>query len=209
MQQESCANRSGGHHAGVLLPAELRRVPVPILVPAAAGQNLLEQPLLPLWAAGLPAGTAGCRPLRVGTWGASGTPKAQRAYEDTREHGWFWGSQALELCKAVGAGWVVTWSWGSHGVAEVLGSLVAPGSQWGGPDTKVPMALGTQWVADSYDPHDIMSLWSGTNPGIPYGSGVSRGWYRCWGPLWNWVTCGWHRFWGPLWHGGPLGWHRP
>lgn len=118
--------------------------------------------------------------------GASGTPKAQGACGDTRGHGW--GSQALELCEAVGAGWVVTWSWGSHRVAEVLGS------QWGGPDTKVPMALGPQRVADSQDPHDIMSLWSGTSPGIPCGSGVSRGWYRCWGPPRQWVTCGWHRF---------------
>lgn len=60
IQHGSCAHRSTGHHAGVLLPAELRGVPLPILVPATAGQNLLEQPLLPLRAAGLPAGTAGC-----------------------------------------------------------------------------------------------------------------------------------------------------
>lgn len=32
-------------------------------------------------------------------------------------------------------------------MAEVVGSLAPPRSQWGGPDPKVPMALGAQGVA--------------------------------------------------------------
>lgn len=60
---------------------------------------------------------------------------------------------------------------GSHGVAEVLGSLVAPGSQWGGLDPEVPVAVGAQGVAQVLGTPVTLSPW-----------GVAESW----DPLWLW-----------------------
>lgn len=57
--------RGAGHDAGAVLPAELCAVPAAVLVCVSLGQDIVEQPLLPVWFGGLPADIHGCSPLLV------------------------------------------------------------------------------------------------------------------------------------------------
>lgn len=107
--QDGCgARRGAGCHGGLLLPPELRRLPGAILVPPAAGQDLLEQPLLPLRAPGLPTGPTGRRPLRVGTATAAGTatPGAPRVL--VSPVGWH-----MFMVSSMGSdrSWCPSWHW--------------------------------------------------------------------------------------------------
>lgn len=113
----------------------------------------------------------------------------------------------------------VTWGWGSHGAAEVLGSLVAPGSQWGSSDPQVPMALGSQGVAQVLgtpmtlgpcgagqvlgSPVALVSLGGGTGPGIPGGTGSPVG------GTGSGVPCGTGAPWDGTGHSVPSRWHGP
>lgn len=87
-------------------------------------------------------------------------------------HGGHRGSQAVGLCE------VLTWGWGSHGVAEVLGSLVTPRSPWqwvlrGGTGPGDPRGIGVaRALASSVA---LGSLGGGTGPGITCGSGWHPG----------------------------------
>lgn len=67
-------------------------------------------------------------------------------------HGGHRGSRAVGLCK------VLTWGWGSHGVAEVLGSLVPPRSPWQWV-LRVAQVLGTPVALEWHEPWHPLWLW--------------------------------------------------
>ena len=64
--------RGTGHDAGPVLPDKLCVIPAAILVCVSPGQDVVEQPLLSVWFAGLSADVRRRKPLLVRVWGKEG-----------------------------------------------------------------------------------------------------------------------------------------